>query len=133
MSVGGCGFEVPLDVGEHIDGAGGVVDDNRPALTQVTVTRLGITVPGPKFRLDVCGRVPPYGYRVSTLVAVAPTSVTFSTTALASVGIGSVPMLKPVTPVSCSFRFAPGPRAEPLHWTQDPGLVSRIRKGLTGT
>ena len=42
----------------------------------------------------------------------APTSVTFRTTALASDGIGSAPTLNPDTPVSCSFRVAPGPSAE---------------------
>ena len=61
------------------------------------------------------------------------TSVTLSTTAVASVGIGSAPTDSPVTPVSCTFLVVAAPNVGSAeHCTQLVGLVSRIRNGLSG-
>src|ERR1700686_235934 len=103
-----------------------------PPTPRVTVDRLEMTLPGAKFRLETTGlRLEPYGYMVSRLFAVPATSVRFSTTAVAVAGIGSVTD-SPVTPVSCSFSVAPGPKVGLVeHWTQVPVRVSRMRKGGT--
>src|ERR1700692_4147227 len=90
-----------------------------PPTPRVTVDRLEMTLPGGKFRLETTGlRLEPYGYMVSRLFAVPATSVRFSTTAVASVGIGSV-TASPGTPGSCSLSVTPCPNVGLVeHWTQ---------------
>src|ERR1019366_3928946 len=103
-----------------------------PPVPRVTVTRLAMTLPGGKFKLDTTGlRLDPKGYTVSRLFAVPSTSVTFSTTAVALVGMGSLTD-SPVTPVSWSFSVTPGPNVGLVeHWMQVPERVSRMRNGGT--
>src|ERR1700692_1147616 len=103
-----------------------------PPVPRVTVTRLEMTLPGGKFRLETTGlKLVPDGYTVSRLLAVPATSVTFSTTAVALLGIGSVTD-SPVTPTRCSVSVTPGPNVGLVeHWTQVPVRVSRMRNGGT--
>src|ERR1700680_390643 len=98
-----------------------------------TVTRFAVLLREVKFKFDACGRPVPLGNTVSRLDAASFTAVMLSTTAVAVFGIGSGPLGSPVTPVICSVRVPPGPRAPSAHWIHDPGRVSRIRKGVTGT
>src|ERR1017187_10079934 len=106
-----------------------------PPVPMVTVTRFGVTVRGPKFRLEAVGRLMvPNGYTVRRLLAVPLTSVTLRTIAVAPLGMGSTPTGSPATPVNCTFSVAPGPNAGLVkHWMHvEPGRVSRIRNGLSG-
>src|ERR1022692_3052672 len=93
-----------------------------PALApSVTVTRLAMTVWGPKFRLDAVGLGVLNGYTVSRLEALPFTSVTLSTAAVADAGTGNAP-----TPVTCKARTRPCPIGPPVF------RVSRMRNGVTG-
>src|SRR5580700_2650713 len=85
----------------------------------VTVMRLAMTVPGPKFRLDAVGLTVLKGYTVRRLDALPLTSVTLSTAAVALLGTGLT--------VTCRGRVTPGPSGPPVL------RVSRTRNGVTGT
>src|SRR5580704_1506356 len=97
----------------------------------VTVTRLAVAVCAAKLMFDAPGRPLPVGYTVSRLKLLSLTAVTLRTTAVAVGGI--VSLGRPLTPVICTVRVAPGPRAPEPHWTHPRARVSRMRKGATGT
>src|SRR5689334_21513755 len=91
----------------------------------VTVTALGRTSPGTKFRLEAVGRGVPDGKMVSRLCAVASVTVTFRTTDRA---VGETP-LKPPTFRSMVW---PGPTLVPALNGDRSVRVSRIRVGAIG-
>ena len=55
------------------------------------MTRLGVILPAPKFRLDASGRPVPAGYIVNSPPLVLSTAVTLMTIAVAVAGAGSAP------------------------------------------
>lgn len=84
------------------------------------MTWFGRVSPGARFRLDAVGRGAPAGNTVTKVFAVAPTPVTFRTTAVASAGTAD------------SFSRVVPPAATAPSLPPVPTRVSSTRVGATG-
>ena len=101
-----------------------------PPTPTFTVTALGTVPPAVVFKLDEFGGACPHGYTVTNPAPVAPTAVTFNTTADTSPGT-------PGRPATCNCNTEPGPDIPPP--TNNPSTVepptreSNNRAGATAT